>query len=277
MLAFGSYSPVVSAVHQMNAQVKVILACAFSICAVTASSWLALGLLWIAVAVGFVVAKLNLRCMAAGVAPIAVLLLFTVAAHALSYTGAGSAAAHQQATVGSLGLMGALELPWGLQLSADGFAQGCFFALRIALALSACALLTSTTSQTAVVQALQGFLRPGRVLHIPVDDICMIISIALRFVPTVTNELYAIKRARQARGSCFEGAGLSNAVKAWTHTITPLFVSLFRRADILARAMDARCYGASLRTSMSTAAMRPADVCVAVLGVVGMVCIVTLL
>ncbi len=277
MLAFGSYSPSVSVVHQMNAQVKVILACAFSICAVAASSWLALGVLWAAVVAGFIASKLHLRDMTAGIAPVAVLLLFTVAAHALSYTGVGGIVAHQQAAIGSLGLVGAVELPWGLQLSADGFAQGCFFALRIALALSVCALLTATTSQTAVVQALQGFLRPGKVLHIPVDDICMIVSMALRFVPTVTNELYAIKRARQARGARFEGAGLGSAVKAWAQTITPLFVSLFRRADILARAMEARCYGASSRTSMNAATMRLADVCVAALGVAAMVCIVVLL
>ncbi len=277
MLAFGSYVPAASVIHQMNAQVKVILACAFSICAVAAGSWLALGVLWAAVIAGFAAARLDVRCMAAGVAPIAVLLLFTVAAHTFSFGQAPAGAGSWDSGAASLGFTQTLQLCFGWQASLGGFVTGCFFALRIALVLVACALLTATTSQTQVVQALQGFLSPLRRVRVPVDDICTVISMALRFVPTVASELAAIKRARMARGALFEGAGAAAAVKAWAATITPLFVALFRHADMLARAMDARCYGACARTSSSAAKMRAADIAIAVAGVALMVAIVALL
>lgn len=281
MLAFGSYVPSASGIHKTNAQVKIILACALSICSIACTSWVALGAFWLALIAGFCVARLGMRQMLGGIAPVAVLLAFTVLAHTLSPVSsaqAGMQAADAAASsVGSLGLTQRIDLLWGMQATLDGFAIGLFFALRIALVIAACALLTATTSQTAVVQALQRFLRPLRYVRVPVDDICMIVSMALRFIPTVTGEFYAVKRARQARGAAFEGGGALAAVRAWTHALTPLFVALFRHADILARAMDARCYGAMQRSSLYESKMRARDAAVCFAGLAAMAAIVVLL
>lgn len=276
MLAFGSYQPQDSCIHHINAQVKIILACAFSICAVICSDWIALGALWLAVIALYCLSRLRLRDALAGVAPLAVLLLFTVLFHIIEPQQdlSDTAAAVQP---GSLGFEGCIPLGTSLVLSFDGLFIGLFFAARIALVICACSLLTFTTSQLQVTNALERLLAPLRHLKLPVDDICSVVSIALRFVPTVATCLEQLKRARLARGARFEGSGLVESVKAWCSMIVPLFVTLFRRADLLARAMDARCYGMGKRSSLQCEKASLPEVALCVVGVFAIGAIVVLL
>lgn len=275
MLAFGSYMPGSSVIHQANAQVKIILACAFSVCALAAGSWIALGALALAVFVCFALARVDVRSALAGLVPLAVLLGFTVLAHTVSPASVGCSAAATQP--GSLGFEQCVVLGDAVALTLDGFIVGLFFAARIALVIIACSLLTSTTTQLAIVQGLQSLLRPLRAVKLPVDDICTIISIALRFVPLITTQLQQIKRAREARGVLFAGGGAVASIKAWCGVLTPLFVSLFRQADVLARAMDARCYGFAPRVSLYESRFGVKDLAACAVGVAGMVLIVVLL
>lgn len=275
MLAFGSYMPGSSVIHQANAQVKIILACAFSVCALAAGSWVSLAALAFMVFVCYALAHIDVREALAGVLPLAVLLGFTVLAHAVSPASAGMEAVAGQP--GSLGFDQGVMLGNALVLTLDGFVVGLFFALRIALVIVACSLLTFTTTQIAIVQALQSLLRPLRAAKLPVDDICAIISIALRFVPLITVQLQEIKRAREARGVLFNGGGVVRSIKAWCGVLTPLFVALFRQADVLARAMDARCYGIGRRSSLYEVKFGFKDLAACAAGVAGMVLIVVFL
>lgn len=272
MLAFGTYLPGDSVIHQLNAQVKIILACAFSVSAVLVVSWVSLGALWLATVVCYSLAHMRISHALAGLGPIAVLLLFTVLAHAVTFDASPSGV-----QTGSMGLEGSICLPGGLYLSFDGVAIGVFFALRIALVIAACSLLSFTTSQMQLVHALQALLTPLRFAKLPVDDICATISIALRFVPLVHDELAMLKRAKEARGMSFEGCGVIASLKAWGCIITPLFVSLFRRADILARAMDARCYGRGRRSTLVESKLKIGDVVTCVVAIAVIIAVVVLL
>ena len=277
MLAFGSYQPGSSCFHQLNAQVKIILACAFSICAVAAVDWAALAALVLVIVVCYCLARLSLREALAGVGPLAFLLLFTVVAHAVEPVSANGGVSMQYGQPGSLGFEQAIVVGTSIAVTLDGLVVGLFVALRIALVICACSLLTFTTSQLEVTCALRAFLKPLRPLHVPVDDICSIVSISLRFVPTVAQELAGLKRARSARGALFEGQGVFNAVKSWCSVLVPLFVALFRRADVLARAMDARCYGANERGSIHLTKVTAAQAALCFAAVAGLIAIVVLL
>lgn len=275
MLAFGSYMPGSSVIHQSKAQVKIVLACAFSICAVLVSSWIALGAMWLAVLVCYCLARIEVKEALAGITPLAFLLACTIVAHVVVLQSSGLEMIASQA--GSLGLTQVLCLGDYVALSLDGFVVGLFFAARIALVFASCALLTFTTSQLSVVAGLRWLLRPLRLVKLPVDDMCMVVAMALRFVPLLTEQLQGIKRAREARGMPFSGCGVSGTVRAWAGVVAPLFVSLFRQADIVARAMEARCYGDVDRSSLRTSDVGISDVLACIVGVMLMILIVVLL
>lgn len=330
-LAFGQYVPGKSLVHEINAQVKIILACVFSICVFFVSTWAGLLLCCLLVAGLYAAAELPLRKALGGVKPLAFLLAFTVLAQtftwdvnaaldqaqalnealgqvqvsagsgALGQTVAGDAAGEADGAFslnalwagGLLGCLvlgtgasgaavGSLGLPWGVVLvgsfglTVDGFVRGVFFALRVALLLSACCLMSFTTSNMAIVSAMATLLKPLKRLHVPVEDLCLVISIALRFVPTVTQDAYAVKRAQEARGAVFEGEGFVIAIKSWAAVLTPLVVRLFKRADDLALAMEARCYNGA-RSAWHEERMSAGDVCVLLAGLAVILLVTVLL
>lgn len=255
-LAFGSYTPGKSVIHSMNAQVKVILACAFSVGAFFVQTWLGMGLLWGLVILLYAAAHVPAGRAGGGLKPVAFILAMTVLCNMIA---AGDALGSHDGMPGALGYEQVLMLGevWGLSL--DGFMVGLFFALRIALLVATCCLLSFTTSESSLMQALRGLLGPLGRIGVPVDDICLVASIALRFVPLLGEELQQARRAREARGCAFEGAGPAGAVKAWSSVLIPVIVALFKRADRLARALDGRCYGAALRGSLRSARWRASD------------------
>lgn len=104
-------------------------------------------------------------------------------------------------------------------------------------------IVVLTTTSTALTDALRSFVSPLRVLHVPADDIAMVFSMAIRFIPLMAQEICAIHDAQFSRGASFHRGGLWQRLSAWPPVFIPLFVGMFRRADKLSVAMDARCYG----------------------------------
>ena len=115
---------------------------------------------------------------------------------------------------------------------------------RIVLLVVASLAVTYTTTSTELTDALGFFLRPLKRLGVPTDDIAMVFSLALRFIPVTAEEFGRVHDAQWARGASFAEGSLWERLRAWQTVLIPLFVGLFRRADSLAVAMDARCYGA---------------------------------
>lgn len=247
---FGQFVPGDSAVHWLDARVKLGLVVAYTVVLFSARGFA--GLCFAAVvAVGAVLAaQLPWRLALRGLRPVLWLLLFTLVVNALRWQPAVT-----PLRVGPLGV------------SVSGLVTGLFFAARIVLLVVGTSVLTLTTSPVALTDALSAIMAPLRFVRVPVDDAAMMFSIALRFVPTTAEEAEKIIVAQGARGASFdEGSAVARA-RAWIPVLVPLFVNLFRRADDLAVAMESRCYVGYGRTRLRELRMRSMDWVVLVLGV----------
>ena len=140
---------------------------------------------------------------------------------------------------------------WIIRITSGGLHTALFMAVRLILLVLCSQILTLTTSPIALTDGLETLMRPLSRIGFPAHEISMMMSIALRFIPTLMEETGKIKRAQMARGADFESGKLITRAKAMIPLLVPLFVSAFRRADELAMAMEARCYrGGEGRTKM---------------------------
>lgn len=140
---------------------------------------------------------------------------------------------------------------WIVRVTAEGVRQAVFISLRLILLVAGTSLLTLTTSPIALTDGLERLLKPLARLRFPAHELAMMMTIALRFIPTLLEETDRIRKAQMARGADFESGGLIARARAMVPILVPLFVSAFRRADELAMAMESRCYhGGEGRTRM---------------------------
>ncbi|MDR1775558.1 MAG: energy-coupling factor transporter transmembrane protein EcfT [Actinomycetes bacterium] len=146
-----------------------------------------------------------------------------------------------------------------LAFSWTGFLRGLAFSIRLIDVMLLSTMVTLTTSPVALTDGLTAMMRPLRTLRVPVDDIAMMLSIALRFIPTISQEAQIIIKAQTARGANFSTGSLFARLRAWTVVLVPLLVQLFRRADTLALAMESRCYTGQGRTRLRVLTMRTGD------------------
>jgi energy-coupling factor transport system permease protein len=239
----GQYVPVASPLHALDARTKMLLGAAF-----TAALFLVHGLAGIAalgalVAVAVWVSRVPWRVALRGVRTVAFLLALTLVLHAFALD-----AAHPLVRVGRVGV------------DAAGLLAGLFFAARIVVLVVGTSLLTLTTTPVDLTDGLERLMRPLRYLGVPVGDIAMMLSVALRFIPTTAEEAERVITAQQARGARFDEGGPLRRARAYVPVLVPLFVSLFRRADVLATAMEARCYrGGEGRTRLRVSRMCSRD------------------
>lgn len=149
-----------------------------------------------------------------------------------------------------------------IQFSVAGAQQGALYVLRIWFLFIATFIVVLTTSYESILRALIALLSPLRALKFPVDDAAMIATLALRFIPLVAEQTQVIKRAQCARAAQFDVGLVWKKVMAWMHVFIPLFVMLFRQADRMAVAMEARCYGARIkRSSLNNLTLYPSQLC----------------
>ena len=154
---------------------------------------------------------------------------------------------------------------WVLRVTDQGLRMAGFMAVRLILLVVCSQLLTLTTSPISLTDGLESLFRPLEVIHFPAHEIAMMMSIALRFIPTLMDEADKIMKAQKARGANFETGNILQRAKAMVPLLVPLFVSAFRRAEELALAMDARCYrGGAGRTRMNQLKFGRIDVIAAV-------------
>ena len=140
---------------------------------------------------------------------------------------------------------------WIFHMSYEGIFRAIFFAVRLIYVVVGSALLTYTTTPTTLTNGLEKVFKPLDVIHFPGHEIAMMMSIALRFIPILSEEINKITKAQLARGADFDTGGIILKAKGMIPIMVPLFVSAFRRATDLATAMEARCYsGGTNRTKM---------------------------
>lgn len=275
-LAFGTYIPGTSVIHRMNAQVKILLACVFSISVFMIDSWIGMLAIMAIVGVLYAVTRVPVGKAARGLIPIVFILVFTVVVHAFSIS-LGSEAAPGLSQAGSLGLTQQWVIFGSFGVTLDGLMRGLFFALRIVLLVLICSLLTFTSSMMELTDGMLGICGPLRRFGVPVDDIAMMVSIALRFIPTTAQEAQMIQLAQKARCANFDDGNVLVRLKSWVPVFIPLFVRLFRRADELAAAMDARCYAGGRRSRMHDARMTAGDWALLVIGAAAIIALCVVL
>jgi len=149
---------------------------------------------------------------------------------------------------------------WVIRITREGLFQAVYFSLRLILLVLGTSILTLTTSPVSLSDGMETMLSPLKKIHFPAHELAMMMTIALRFIPTLLEETDKIRKAQMARGADFETGNLIARAKAMIPLLVPLFVSAFRRAGELALAMESRCYhGGEGRTRLRVLKMTKAD------------------
>lgn len=232
-ITLGQFFPGDSLLHRLDPRTKIVLLFFFLAAIFVFDSPLAYAALTAFTAALIAVSRVPLILMLKALKPLSWIIAFTFVIHLVSTPG------------------DAFFHVWIFDLTWQGAAKGFFIALRLALLILLSALLTYTTSPLALTDALETLMQPAKRVGVPAHEIAMMMTIALRFVPTLIEEADKIMKAQQARGADLTEGSVIERVKGFVPVLVPLFISAFRRADDLALAMEARCYrGGVGRTQM---------------------------
>ena len=233
-ITLGQYFPGNTPAHKLDPRTKILLVVLYITALFTAKSFLAYGLMALVLAVCVRVSKVGLRALVKGLKPVLFIIVFTGVLNLFFTPGEG------------------ILWAWGpLHITSSGLRNAAFMVLRIMLLIMGTFLLTYTTSPISLTDGLERLLNGLKRFHVPVHELTMIMSIALRFIPTLIEETDKIMSAQKARGADFESGNLMEKAKALVPILVPLFISAFRRADELATAMECRCYhGGEGRTKL---------------------------
>lgn len=251
----GQYIEGNSFIHKMDAKVKIILTLLFMVLLFVIKSPLSY-LIVTALTFGIIVmCGVPLKCIFKGIKPMIFILVFTAVMNLFMTPGE---------SLVSINL-------WVLTLSIskEGIVTAVFMVLRLLYLLLGTSVLTLTTTPLKLTDGIERLLKPLNVIKVPAHEIAMMMTIALRFIPTLADETDKIIKAQKARGADFEAGGIVKRAKALIPILVPLFVSSFRRADELATAMESRCYrGGAGRTKMNESHVKRSDVYAAVIFVI---------
>lgn len=231
-VAFGQYYPSKSFVHRLDPRLKILFLIVYIVAVFLCDTFYALG----ACAFVFVLAALfsgvPIKSLLRSVKAVLFLLLFMSALNLFFYEGE------------------TVLWEWKfITITKEAIYFTIFLAVRLFLLVLGSSLLTLTTTPVSLADGIESLLSPLKIIRFPVHELALIMSIALRFIPILTDETGRIMNAQKARGADFESGNLFKRIKALLPILIPLLISAFRRADELGDAMDARCYsGSKVRT-----------------------------
>ena len=233
-ITMGQYYPVDSWVHRLDPRTKILLTIAMIVAVFLVKSMVGYALI-----LGFMylVSKLSnipFKMLVKGVKPLRFILILTFILNLFFNTGS------------------TMLVEWGfIKISYEGLSTAIHYSLRLVFLVLGTSLMTLTTSPIALSDGIEMLLSPLKVIKFPAHELAMMMSIALRFIPTLMEEADKIMKAQMARGADFESGNLLARAKAMVPLLVPLFVSAFRRAGDLAMAMESRCYhGGENRTRL---------------------------
>lgn len=226
--------PGTSPIHRLDPRTKILLTVGLMVCIFVCKGFAGFAAVFLFILLCVNLARLKLRFVLRGLKPIAIIVVFTFLLNVF---------------LQSSGKV--LWEWWVLTVTVDGLKTAVFMALRLVLLVMGTQLLTLTTSPISLTDGLESLFKPFSRIGFPAHELAMMMSIALRFIPTLIEETNKITQAQKARGADFESGNIIRRAKAMLPLLVPLFVSAFRRADELALAMEARCYrGGKGRTKM---------------------------
>lgn len=232
-ITLGQYFPGTSFLHQLDPRCKIIATLIVIVAIFLAGSLPAYGLITVFILLCFFISHLPLKLILKSLKPLWVIIILTMGIHVFTTSG----------TV--IWQWGILHITW------EGIRQGALMTARLIYLIVFSSLLTYTTSPIVLTDGIEHLLNPFRRIGVPAHELAMMMTIALRFIPTLLEETDRIMKAQTARGANFTSGSIMQRGRNMIPLLVPLFVSAFRRADDLATAMEARCYrGGEGRTRM---------------------------
>jgi energy-coupling factor transport system permease protein len=233
-ITLGQYYPGNSVVHRLDPRVKIIATMAFIVALFVVKSFLGFGISFLALAAVIAVSKVPVKYILRGLKPIFLIILLTFMLNMFMIDGE---------VLLKLGF---------LHITKEGLFTALFMATRLILLIIGSSLLTLATKPMSLTDGIESLLKPLRRIGVPSHELAMMMTIALRFIPTLLEETDKIMKAQQARGADFETGNVFKRAKHLIPILIPLFISAFRIAQDMAMAMEARCYrGGDNRTRMN--------------------------
>lgn len=230
-VTFGQYYPTQSFVHRMDPRAKIVLVIAYIVAIFLANNFFGLAAVTLFLIIAVAFSRVPVGSVLRSVKMILFIIIFTAILNLFFYSSSSD--------------LHILAQWWVITISWESIINMIFLAMRLFLLVLGTSVLTLTTTPVALTDGIESLLTPLKWIHFPVHELALIMSIALRFIPTLIDETNRIISAQKARGANFETGGLIKRAKAMIPVLVPLLVSAFRRAEDLGDAMDARCYSGS--------------------------------
>jgi len=233
-ITIGQYFPIDSPIHRLDPRIKIIISFIYLISLFIVKDLLIFGFVTAFLFLIINISKVPLKYILKGLKPIFLIIIFAF-------------------TINLFMTPGKIIFSFGIfKITQEGLYQAVFMVLRLVYLIIGTSMLTLTTSPIALTDGIEYLLNPFKKIGLPAHELAMMMTIALRFIPTLLEETDKIMKAQMARGADFESGNIMNRAKALIPLLVPLFISAFRRADELAMAMEARCYrGGENRTRMN--------------------------
>ncbi|MCX4312702.1 MAG: energy-coupling factor transporter transmembrane component T [Clostridia bacterium] len=245
-VTIGQYYPVSSPVHRADPRIKLVILLLYMVTVFFCESFLSFGFLTLFVIVTVIMSRVPILKVLKGLKFVIIIVLITTILMMIFYTDSDATPIAEW---------------WIFKIYLGGIYSAVKLAWRLLLLVVMPTVLTLTSTPTELCDGLESLLSPLKVIKFPVHELALIMSIALRLIPTLIEETDKISNAQKARGAEFESKNPFKKIKAMLPVLIPLFVSSFRRADELADAMDSRCYrGAKGRTRMKKLRLRAWDI-----------------
>ena len=226
-ITLGQFFPGYSPIHKLDPRTKILLATIFIVAVFVANNPVSFLLITVVSLLLVLISRISLSVVIKGIKPILFILLFTALINVFATAGDG---------------VPLIEF-WVIRIYREGVIRAILMALRVViLIIGTSILLTYTTSPISLTDGLESLLSPLKKIKVPVHTFAMMMSIALRFIPTLVEETEKIMNAQKSRGADFTSGSLVQRAKALVPLLIPLFVSSFKRAEELATAMECRCY-----------------------------------
>ena len=239
-ITLGQYFPGDTVVHRLDPRTKLLLVIVYIVGLFNSAGWASYAFVIIVTALSMAISKIKPKSAIKGLRPLVIIIILTAVLNIFYTDGT--------------------PIVEGWIITWEGIERAVMMSLRIILLIVGTFMLTYTTSPIALTDGLEIMMGPLKKIKIPVHEMSMMMSMALRFIPTLIEETDKIMSAQKARGADFDSGNLFQRAKALLPILVPLFVSAFRRADELAVAMESRCYhGGKGRTRMKTLRMQGID------------------
>lgn len=233
-ITLGQYFPGNSVIHRLDPRMKILLALALIVIVFLIDSLWGFAYLAVFIAVVVIFAQVGAASVIRSIRPLLFIIVFTFVLNLFFYGGP------------------TVLVQWGqVKLTEEGIFRAILIVLRLAFLIFSTSLLTLTTSPMQLTDGMESLMKPLGRIRFPVHEMAMMMSIALRFIPTLADETERIMKAQMARGAEFDSGNVLKRARNMVPLLVPLFVSAFKRADELALAMESRCYrGGEGRTKM---------------------------